>query len=139
MTRGERKPHLTPSPAPAAQGGAENTPSDAEILRRVAAGDVEALGALYDRHARALLGFVRRAAPSDDAEDIVQNVFLRALSCAGRFDPDAASARPWLFGIAVQIARERRRSVRRFAAALLRLSTSGRRAAEPAALRRTDM
>ena len=123
MTRGERRPHLTPSPGPAAQGGAENTPSDAEILRRVAAGDVEALGALYDRHARALLGFVRRAAPSDDAEDVVQNVFLRALSCAGRFDPDAASARPWLFGIAVQIARERRRSVRRFAAALLRLST----------------
>ncbi len=132
-------PHLTPSPAPAAQSGAENTPSDAETLRRVAAGDVEALGALYDRHARALLGFVRRVAPSDDAEDIVQNVFLRALSRAGRFDADAASARPWLFGIAVRIAGERRRSVRRFAAALLRLSTSGKRATEPAAAEKTDV
>lgn len=133
MTRGERKPRAAPS-LPAAEGAIP----DAELLRRVAGGDVEALGGLYDRHARALLGFVRRAAPSEDAEDVVQNVFLRALSLAPRFDAGAASARPWLFGIAVYVTRERRRSVRRFAAALLRLSDFGRRAVEPPA-DRTDL
>ena len=135
MSRGD----LRGAAAVAAPQAGEALPSDADLLQRIAAGDVEALGALYDRHARALLAFARRAAPSEDAEDIVQNVFLRALSCAGRFDRDAATARPWLFGIAVRVASERRRSLRRFGAAVLRLAAFGRRAVEPAAVERTDV
>jgi len=112
---------------------------DAELVRRIAGGGVEALGGLYDRHARALLAFARRLAPSEDAEDLVQTVFLRVLACAPRFDPGAASARPWLFGIAVRVAQERRRSLRRLGTALLRLSAFGRRATEPAAVDRSDL
>jgi RNA polymerase sigma factor (sigma-70 family) len=133
MTLGERKP------APIALPAFDGTPSDAELLARIAGGDVEALGGLYDRHARALLGFARRVAPSDDAEDIVQAAFLRVLSCAARFDPAAPSARPWLFGIAALIARERRRSVQRFGAALLRFATFGRRVVEPPAAEKGDV
>jgi RNA polymerase sigma-70 factor (ECF subfamily) len=141
VSRGERKAASVAAAAeePAPQSGVEGAPSDADLLRRVASGDVEALGALYDRHARALLAFARRAASPEDAEDIVQNVFLRALSCAERFDPAAASARPWLFGITARIAGERRRSLRRFGAAIVRLATFGKRAAEPHAVERTDV
>jgi len=96
---------------------------DAELLARVAGGDVGALGALYDAFAPGLLRFARRAAGTDDAEDIVQMVFLRVLRIAHTFDARAPSARPWLFAITARVVLERRRSLRRWAAALVSLST----------------
>ena len=53
--------------------------------------------ALYDEHARALLGYVRRLVAGDaqHAEDIVQETLLRAWR---RPEPlDVATARPWLY------------------------------------------
>ena len=87
--------------------------SDAEALERIAAGDVGSLAALYDRHARALLGFASRAVGSLDAEDVTHTVFVRAARLAGTYDARATSARSWLFGIAVKVIQERRRSLRR--------------------------
>lgn len=99
------------------------TSPDAELLARIAKGDLGALGALYDSFAPGLLHFARRAAGSDDAEDVVQTVFLRVLRIAHTFDSRAASARPWLFAITARVISERRRSLRRWAAALASLST----------------
>jgi RNA polymerase sigma factor (sigma-70 family) len=101
--------------------------SDAAIMARVANGDAAALGILYERYAVSLLRFARRL-ERHDAEDIVQQVFMRALRLAPKFDPDARSARPWLFAITARVVQEHRRSLRRWAAALARLASHPPRA-----------
>jgi RNA polymerase sigma factor (sigma-70 family) len=93
--------------------------ADAASFARVAAGDLSGLGELYDRYAQVLWRFVRRAAPREDAEDIVHTVFVRLVAIATKYDARAPSARAWLFGVTAQVLRERRRSVRRFADAML--------------------
>ena len=103
--------------------------SDVEALRRVAQGDVAALGEVYDRHARALLRFVARAHDPNEAEDVVQAVFVRASRAAATYDGRTESARAWLFGIAARLMQERRRALVRMSRALLRLA--GRTASPP--------
>jgi RNA polymerase sigma-70 factor (ECF subfamily) len=112
--------------------------TDASLLARVAQGDTAALAALYDRYAAALLRFARRL-ERQEAEDIVQTVFMRVLQLAAGFDADAVSARPWLFAITARVALERRRSIRRWKAALLRLATQPLRTAPAIADTRRDL
>ena len=99
---------------------------DAELIERVANGDIGALGELYDAYAAGLLSFVRRYAPPEDAEDIVQNAFVRVVAAAPSFDRSLGSGKPWLFGIALRVLRERRRSLRRLTAALVALTARPR-------------
>jgi len=99
----------------------ERAPSDASLFNRVALGDTEALGVLYDRYAPALLRFARRI-ERREAEDIVQIVFMRVLQLAPDFDAKATSARPWLYGITVRVAMEQRRSLFRWKNALTNLT-----------------
>jgi len=113
-----RKLRLVPNTSP-------RETDDAEVLKRVAAGDMHALGVLYDRYAPMLLRFARRLGGREDAEDMVQSVFLRVVKRAKSFDPGAVSARPWLFAIAAHVAQERRRSVRRLATALSAVTSHG--------------
>lgn len=55
----------------------------------------------YDRYGGELFGFAFNALEDRQlAEDVVQETFLRAWRSAGRFDPDRASLRTWLFTIA---------------------------------------
>jgi RNA polymerase sigma factor (sigma-70 family) len=96
--------------------------ADATLMRRLAQGDLSALGELYDRHAAGLLRFAARISTSGDAEDVVHDVFLRVVRLADEFDASATSARPWLYALTRRAAQERRRSLRRWAAALLQLS-----------------
>ncbi len=112
---------------------------DARDIARVARGDIGALGALYDRHALALLGFATRALSAVEAEDVVQATFVRVVRIAGTFHADAESARPWLFAIAARVIQERRRSLRRFAAALLAFAGQGRTATVEPPESRTDL
>jgi RNA polymerase sigma-70 factor (ECF subfamily) len=95
--------------------------ADAAVLARVADGDVAALGALYDRYAPQLLRFARRV-DRNDAEDVVQTVFMRVLRIAATFRADAPSARPWLFAITTRVLQERTRALRRLGVAMLRLT-----------------
>lgn len=92
---------------------AEERP-DAELLGLAYAGDREALGALYDRHAQAVFGFTRRFTSAPEAEDIVQVTFLRIVEIAGDYDNRCLSSRGWIFGVAYRVMRERRRSLSRF-------------------------
>ena len=62
-------------------------------MSRVAEGDLSALGELYDRHASGLLRFAARMATSNDAEDVVHEVFLRVVRLAKEFDLGAASVK----------------------------------------------
>jgi RNA polymerase sigma-70 factor, ECF subfamily len=58
------------------------------------------LRSVYEAHAPELLRFARRALGDDgQAEDAVQEAFLRAWRAADRYDPTRASQRTWLFAI----------------------------------------
>ena len=105
---------------------------DTIALDRVARGDLGALGSVYDRHATSLLRFVARAAGSHDAEDLVQQTFILAAKAALTYDGRGESARPWLYGIAARLIQQRRRSIARFARAVLRLSEVATRVHDPA-------
>ncbi|MCM3877738.1 MAG: sigma-70 family RNA polymerase sigma factor [Thermoanaerobaculia bacterium] len=90
-----------------------STPADPELFARIAAGDREAFGAFYDRHAPVLFGFcVRILKDARDAEDVLQETFVQAWRDAGRFDPSRASVKTWLFTIARSRALDRWRSRR---------------------------
>jgi steroid delta-isomerase-like uncharacterized protein len=82
---------------------------DAVLVERVLSGDKAAFGPLIDRHWPKALSFaLRRLGNFADAEDIVQNAFLRALldlpslRSADRFGS-------WLLGIVVNLCRIHRR------------------------------
>jgi len=75
----------------------ETGPSDATLLRAVAAGDETALAQLYDRHVPLLLAIARRIlGPSGDAEDALQDSFVQVWKQAGRYDPRRSSVPTWL-------------------------------------------
>ena len=90
-------------------GALETSASDALLFSQLAAGDVGALGALYDRHFAAVQRFVTRATSgAEDVDDVAQNVFLIAAKLAPRYD-GRTSARPWLLGIAGRLIQRRGR------------------------------
>ena len=56
---------------------------------------------------------------ADDAQDVAQEAFIRAYHALARFDP-ARPLRPWLLRITANLARNRRRALGRYLAALQR-------------------
>jgi RNA polymerase sigma factor (sigma-70 family) len=70
--------------------------------------------AVYDANYHHVLGYaLRRTATREDAEDVVAETFLTAWRRLERL-PEAAGARPWLYGIARKtLANQRRGEVRR--------------------------
>lgn len=93
--------------------------SDEELMAAVARGDERALGALVDRHAaRIHAHLVRVCGSRDDADDLLQETWLRVARGARTWRPDRP-VRPWLYGIASHLATDlqRRRAVRRRAVA----------------------
>lgn len=89
-------------------------PGDAELLSRVASGELGALGDLYDRHAQAVWRVARRSMhEAADVEDLVHAVFLALPRIARSYD-GRASCRAWLCGIAVRLALRHRRGRGRF-------------------------
>jgi RNA polymerase sigma-70 factor (ECF subfamily) len=80
----------------------------AESMRRP-----EAFAGLYDRHAAAIHRFAARRLGDEVADDILVETFLVAFRRRERYDPGQPDARPWLYGIAVNlIGRHRRSEVR---------------------------
>jgi RNA polymerase sigma-70 factor (ECF subfamily) len=66
--------------------------------------------AIFERHHAAVYRFVAARNGHGDAGDIAAETFVRAFDRRDRFRLDRESALPWLFGIASNVARERRRS-----------------------------
>ena len=100
-------------------------PHDSVLWSRARAGDTEAFGVLFERHARTIYNYCfRRVGSWAVAEDLVSIVFLEAWR---RVDKQLPSGKelPWLLGIATNVVRNRRRSERRYAAALRRVSQPG--------------
>ncbi|HEX4610681.1 MAG TPA: sigma-70 family RNA polymerase sigma factor [Urbifossiella sp.] len=90
---------------------------DGELVDRFAAsGDADAFAQLVRRHGPMVLAVCRRVTRHrQDAEDAFQAAFLVLARRAGAVDPPGAVA-GWLFGVAVNAAREARRRVARRAA-----------------------
>lgn|SRR5215510_9895568 len=75
--------------------------SDVELLHAVAARDDAALACLYDRHRLILFGLLLRILNSrEEAEDVLQEVFLQIWRRAGDFDEGRGRAITWMITLA---------------------------------------
>lgn len=84
--------------------GRDSTAGRAElsaiVRRQFAAGDVDALGAVYDRYARPVWAVAMKVTQADHlAQEAVQETFIRAWGAASSYDPSRALG-PWLLTIA---------------------------------------
>ena len=78
-------------------------PSDEALLARIAGGDSDALGALYDRYARVAIAVAYRVLGEHGAaEDVVQEAFLAVWRRVDSFDADRGTVRSWLLTIVAQ-------------------------------------
>jgi RNA polymerase sigma-70 factor (ECF subfamily) len=112
---------------PSDEASAKFADADALAMGRLARGEVDALGELYDRHQAAVRRFATRMTQStDDGDDLVHATFLAAMKTAARFDT-ARSCRAWLLGITARLVQRQRSTSARWA----RLLTAFR-APEPA-------
>jgi RNA polymerase sigma-70 factor, ECF subfamily len=71
---------------------------DAELVRRTTGGELSAFERLVDRHRPVVVRVAARIVGSDDAEDVSQDVFLRAFHRLDHFRGDAPF-RSWLLRI----------------------------------------
>jgi RNA polymerase sigma factor (sigma-70 family) len=91
---------------------------------RIRAGDPEAFRALFDEHTPSVYNHAFRLTGNwSTAEDVVSLTFLEAWRLRERVevDPEASSLRPWILGVATNVARNVRRAARRHDAALARV------------------
>jgi RNA polymerase sigma-70 factor (ECF subfamily) len=81
---------------PTAYGAA----SDEQLVDLVRAGDNRAFDAIHERYAKRLVGYARQmlGGAHHDAEEVVQDAFVRALS-ALRADEREMALKPWLYTI----------------------------------------
>jgi RNA polymerase sigma-70 factor (ECF subfamily) len=85
-------------------------PGDETLLVRLQSGDMEALGLLFHRYSRLLLGIARRVLQDhNEAEDLVQDVFLFLFYKGKTFDPAKGLGRSWLMQVTYHRAYDRRR------------------------------
>ncbi len=92
------------------QNGPETT--DAELAVAARRGSRAAFAVLVDRHRRRLFRFLRmRTASVDDAEELMQEVFLRSWTRLHQFDPARAFS-TWLYTVASRLAVSRDRRPR---------------------------
>jgi RNA polymerase sigma-70 factor (ECF subfamily) len=95
----------------------ENTkgPEDRSLLERIRRGDTAAAGELFERHSPALLRLSDRLlGDRTAAEEVTQEVFVKVITRAHQYDGRAEVA-SWLFAIAANACRDRRRKERRAA------------------------
>jgi RNA polymerase sigma factor (sigma-70 family) len=112
--------------------------SDESLLARVASGDEDALGRLYDRFGRVAYGLALRVLRDERlAEDAVQDAFVAVWRQAASFRPERANARTWVLTFvhrrAVDLVRREER--RRAEPLAPETEPSGSSAAEAAELR----
>lgn len=97
--------------------------TDQALWGLITAGDVDAFGRLYERHAVGVEAFcLRRSASRTIAEEATSEVFLELWRQRSRLTVSGDSARPLLLGIALNVLRHRWRIERRHRATLARLS-----------------
>jgi RNA polymerase sigma factor (sigma-70 family) len=103
---------------------------DAEAIARARNGDVAAYEELVRRYQDVALRTAYLVCPETDADDAVQEAFLKAYAALPRFR-DGAPFRPWLLRIVANEARNRRRSAGRRVGLALRAAEVAGPAVEP--------
>jgi RNA polymerase sigma-70 factor (ECF subfamily) len=95
--------------------GKSTVADDAVDATLAAAGDGAAFERLYHRHAPRIYGLALRMAHSSDAEELVQEVFVRAWQKLGSFKGEAAFG-TWLFRLGVNLILSRRSKINKLRA-----------------------
>jgi RNA polymerase sigma-70 factor (ECF subfamily) len=76
---------------------AEHQAVDLKLMQGVASGDPAAIAHLYDRFASLVFRMAAQSLPTrEEAEDAVQEVFIRLWKTAGRYDPTRAALVTWV-------------------------------------------
>ena len=93
--------------------GADVRDDDRALLGRIRRGDTAGAAELFERYAPALLRFADRLlSDRASAEEVTQEVFVKVISRANQYD-GRAEVSSWLFAIAANACRDRRRRDRR--------------------------
>jgi RNA polymerase sigma-70 factor (ECF subfamily) len=88
---------------------------DLDLLRRMRAGDREAMARLYARHQGPLYRFaLLRAGAPDVAADVVQDVFIALIEGRLAFDPARGALASFLYGVTRNFLLKRDEAERRF-------------------------
>lgn len=89
------------TPSDTTYSGLESAQTDAELVRRVVAGDTGAYGELVRRHQSMVYAIVSRiTADKDDADDVAVEVFTQAYKSLSSFQSKSTFS-TWLYRIAV--------------------------------------
>lgn len=83
-------------------------PSDSEAIGASLA-DPSAFGVIFERHYDAVHGYLQRRLDERLADELASQTFLVAFDSRSRFDRSRPDSRPWLFGIATNLAHNHRR------------------------------
>ena len=86
--------------------------SDAELIQSSLV-DGSAFAVIFDRHFRVISRFLRGRVGRQLAEDLASETFVVAFGRRHSYDRSRDDARPWLYGIAVNLLREHRRAEER--------------------------
>lgn len=79
----------------------DNSRVDADLVRRVASGDADALRLLYERYSRLVYSYAHRVTGDQTLSDeTTQDTFLTLWRRAATFDPTRAKLSTWLFVVA---------------------------------------
>jgi RNA polymerase sigma-70 factor (ECF subfamily) len=111
----------------------ERNPTDEELTARVVRRDVAAFALLYDRYARPVYAMAAHLLGVAEADEVVQETFLRLWQRAEQYDPGRGPFAPWFLAIARHLVRtELRRRVTNPVAAMADVETVLARAIDPA-------
>jgi RNA polymerase sigma-70 factor, ECF subfamily len=100
---------------------AQGVQTDADVIRRSLL-EPAAFFELFERHYRPVYRFLAARGSIETAEDISAETFVVAFRRRRSYDLGRPDARPWLFGIALNLARNEQRAERRRLRILPRLA-----------------
>ena len=89
--------------------GAERETSDATCIAESRL-DPQRFAVVFERHAGVIHRFLSRRVESAAVDDMLSETFVAAFRTRAGYDATYPDARPWLFGIAVNVVRHHRRS-----------------------------
>ena len=87
-------------------------PSDGDLIAR-SCREPRAFVAVFERHYGVVYGYLARRVGPALGEELAAETFEIAFAKRERYRPETPDARPWLFGIAVNLLRTQRRKERR--------------------------
>jgi len=104
--------------------------TDAEVID-ASVGDPQRFATIFDGHVTSIHRFLERRCGADGADSRTGECFRIAFERRAAYRLDRPDALPWLYGIADNVLRQRRRTERRRVTAGLRIEASGRPDAPP--------